>query len=149
MKFLLTLWTHIYPIKNTDTIGILGAEELVEVKTYFPSGSKVAPGLREVWDSRYPRSQKGWGGGICSPYGKNFQKSTIQGNNLEKKNYNLQDHICSGVCLIGSEQLLLWKVDENERRCWYSETQVGIPGLITNFQERARKGEVFYLVKGG
>lgn len=46
-----------------------------------------------------------------------------------------------------SEQLLLWKVDENERRCRYSKTQVGIPGLITNFRERACKGEIFYLVK--
>lgn len=43
-EFLLTLWTHIYPTKDTETIGILGAEALVEVKTYFPSGSKVAPG---------------------------------------------------------------------------------------------------------
>lgn len=43
-EFLLTLRTHIYPTKDTETIGILGPEELAEVKTYCLSGSQVAPG---------------------------------------------------------------------------------------------------------
>lgn len=76
-----------------------------------------------------------------------FRKPLFKEITGGKKKYNLQDIICLGVCLMDSEQLLLWKVDENERRCRYSKTQVGIPGLITNFRERACKGEIFYLVK--